>query len=474
MPPQQGEVSLLTLFADIHYYLSPPSQKPPHHRFDKGSYVYLYHNPIRQSGRIEIANHAGTPDQDAFAGQLDTVRVDHTYKHACLFTLTVDGFPSQSGSPAASPHQDASQWHLPTPDPANQGKYMYRLHTVDMYFWTPEDASLFQDSLRRVMQPHQLQIVRNPNATPIHSEHKNDALSPVIARLESAAISHASRSPSISSTQAFPGPPTAPAPASSPPAGQPGYAPMAYNPAAPAAPEPIAHREKTPPPPDVEDGTGLGASAGQDHHASHYNNPLQASFVPQPTSGPYTPGPPAGRQGFSGPPHPGAQRANTSGSFPGPPQSAPSFAPPPSAPPGQFDGSTPPPGLHRTSTMPTQQYADHPGSPGFPPALQSPSAHVALPSPGFAPQQYQPMAAPPPGGYSQFQYGSTSGQVPGTNPHASPHDLHQQLYRPSEQEATVVDHENPNAKPPKSNVGKRVDKVEKGVGRFLKKLDKKF
>jgi hypothetical protein len=56
-------------FADIHYFISPPSQKPPHHRFDKGSYVYLYHNPIRQTGRIEIANHAGTPDQDAFAGR---------------------------------------------------------------------------------------------------------------------------------------------------------------------------------------------------------------------------------------------------------------------------------------------------------------------------------------------------------------------------------------------------------------------
>jgi hypothetical protein len=52
--------------------------------------------------------------------------------------------------------------------------------------------------------------------------------------------------------------------------------------------------------------------------------------------------------------------------------------------------------------------------------------------------------------------------------------MHQQLYRPSEHEATVVDHDNPNAKPPKSNVGKRVDQVEKGVGRFLKKLDKKF
>lgn len=426
---------------------------------------------MRQSGRIEIANNAGTPTQDAFAGQLDTVKIEQTYKHPCLFTLTVDSFRSQSGSPATSPHQDLSQWHLPAADPTGQGKYMYRLHTVDLYFWTPEDANLFLDSLRRVLQPHQLQITRNPNATPVHSEHRNDALSPVIARLENAAISHSSRSPSISTTQSFPGPPTAPAPAASPPSEQPpNYAPMAYNPAAPAAPEPIAHREKTPPPPDAANGTGLGTAAMQDQHAQ-YVNPLQASFAPQSTSGPYIPGPPAPGQGFSGPPS--VQRTNTAGSIPGAPQSAPSFAPPPPAgpPPGQYNGQTPPPpGIQRTSTMPTQQYANYPGSPGFPPAPQSPPAHASVPSPGFPPQQqYQPMASPPVGGYTQYSYGSTSAQVPGTNPQS----VHQQLYRPSEQENSVVDNENPAAQR-NSNMGKRVDKVEKGVGRFLKKLDKKF
>ena len=167
--------------------------------------------------------------------ELDTVKIEQTYKHPCLFTLTVDEFQSQNGN--ASPHQDMSQWHLPTPDPSSQGKYMYRLHTVDMYFWTPEDASLFLDSVRRVLQPHQLQITRNPSsATPTHSEHKNDAMSPVIARLENAAISHTSRSASISTTQSFPGPPTAAAPTSPPPSEQPpNFAQMANNPAAPAA-----------------------------------------------------------------------------------------------------------------------------------------------------------------------------------------------------------------------------------------------
>ncbi|KAF2271126.1 hypothetical protein CC78DRAFT_563675 [Lojkania enalia] len=473
MPPQPGEVSLLTLFADVHYFISPPTTKPPHHRFDKGSYVYLYHSPMSQKGRIEIANHAGTPDQDAFAGK-------HTYKHPCLFTITIDAFRGQGGSAGPSPQQDPSHWHLPTPDPQNNGKYMYRLHTIDIYFWTPDDATLFLDSLKRVSQPHQLHVTPHPS-TPPHSEHKSDVLNPVVAKLEKAAISHTSRSPSISTTQSFPGPPTAPAPTASPPAGD--YTPMAYNPAAPAAPEPIAHREKTPPPPDAADGTGLGAAAINDHRAQQYGSPLQNSFAPQSTSSqPYMPGPPSRTSTFSGSPAQGVQRTNTAGSGslpPPPPQSPPahsynqSFAPPPSAPPsGQLDLNSPPqPGIQRHSTLPTPQYANFPHSPGLPQNYPGSPGHP-VPSPGYAPQPYNPMASPghpPPGGFAQYQYGSTNQQTLGTDSYA----VQQQLYRPTEQEAGV--HGNEPAPPQRnSNIGKRADKIEKGVGKFLKKLDKKF
>jgi hypothetical protein len=58
----------MTSFADIHYYYGPPTAKPPHHRFDKGSYVYLFENAAHRRARLEIANNAGTPDQDAFNG----------------------------------------------------------------------------------------------------------------------------------------------------------------------------------------------------------------------------------------------------------------------------------------------------------------------------------------------------------------------------------------------------------------------
>lgn len=64
----QGEDRLLTLYADIHYWFGQPSARPASHRFDKECYLYLYRNITTNRGRLEIANHAGTPEQDAFEG----------------------------------------------------------------------------------------------------------------------------------------------------------------------------------------------------------------------------------------------------------------------------------------------------------------------------------------------------------------------------------------------------------------------
>lgn len=320
------------------------------------------------------------------------------------------------------------------------------------------------------MQPHQLQIVADPSAitpTSVHHEHKNDTMSPLIANLERAAISHHSPTPSTTSAQAFPGPPqtafpgppTARASTASPSAAEPGYAPMAYNPAAPAAPEPIAHREKTPPPIDAADGTGLMGGSGHGAPAQSYGNPMQTSFTPQPTSGPYMPGPPASGQGFSGPP--GVQRTNTTGSLPPPPQSPPSFAgPPQSAPPTEFPPSSTPqqPGIQRQSSVPVQQFAGYNATPGYTPGPQSPG----MPAPGVdQPQHYL--------GYSQHQYNNAAAQQaqPST-------DIHKQFWSPTEQEAGIKNHSDPSAAPPNSNMGKRVVKAEKSVGRFLKKLDSKW
>jgi hypothetical protein len=55
-------------FADVHYYFSEPTPRPLSHRFDKASYVYLHQRSSSNGGRLEIANHVGKPEQDAFTG----------------------------------------------------------------------------------------------------------------------------------------------------------------------------------------------------------------------------------------------------------------------------------------------------------------------------------------------------------------------------------------------------------------------
>jgi len=55
-------------FGDVHYFYGPASEQPRHHRFDKGSYVYLFEDANQGRARVEIANKPGTEDQDAFTG----------------------------------------------------------------------------------------------------------------------------------------------------------------------------------------------------------------------------------------------------------------------------------------------------------------------------------------------------------------------------------------------------------------------
>ncbi|KAF2756278.1 hypothetical protein EJ05DRAFT_488058 [Pseudovirgaria hyperparasitica] len=520
MPAQQGEVALSTLFADVHYVFSPPHVKPPHHRFDKTCYVYLYHNPIQRRGRLEVANYAGTPEQDAFVGYLDMVRIERSHKHPTLFTIVVDGLTPQNGSAGSTPQTDLSQWHLPAPDQRGEGRYTYRLHTVEMYFWTVDDSEMFLDSLKRVVHESQLRLLDAPQQQQVPyqqqqqaqvADHRQSTVSPVVQKLEQVAISKPyqgqGRPDSISTTHSFPGPPTAPTPSnphttsSPPPVEAPAnYAPMAYNPAAPAAPEPIAHREPTPPPPEAEHGTGLTAAVAQDH-GNQYAPPHlqhQGSFPQQTGQQPYMPGPPPPQQqgvgSFSPPPSGtpvGIQRTNTTNSFPPPPPQAQSFAPPPNQP--QNTG-TPPQGMHQQQQpyggYHSQQLSNYPGSPGHPP-VQSPGFQPVQ-SPGFPPIQspgfppvpgnkppshspsqpptpgYAPQPSPgmPPGGYTQYNYAQNMSS-------SDPYAVHQQAYRPTENEAA---HHKPPAqagqKPGRFETGAK--KFEKGVGGFLKKLDKKF
>jgi hypothetical protein len=343
--------------------------------------------------------------------------------------LTIDG----NGNP---PSKDPQEWRLPTYDPRNEKKYLYRLHALDIYFRAKEDALLFLNAARRVLPQDQLAILDEPEAPPTHTGD----MSFVVQKLESAAISDPSYQNSQKSdsypTVSGQGPPASePAKSEQKPAD---FAPLAYNPAAPAAPEAIRHREKTPPPPDDGNANPLAAAVISDK-GQPFSPVYQTTFAGPPT--------------FTFGPTPG-------GYFPGPPQAAAPTSPLTQAPPtysqipcAQPAGFAPPYSQNQT------QFANQAGAPGF----QSP-----LQSPGFSGPPTVEVAQPPvpPGGFSNYQY-SQAQSVPLMNDYS----IHHQIYRPTEAEAAV------KFKPGKEPRGKLEDnaaKVEKNVTNFLKKLEKKY
>ncbi|KAI9825888.1 MAG: hypothetical protein M1832_000829 [Thelocarpon impressellum] len=514
MPQGPGEDLLLTVFADVHYYFGPPQSKPPHHRFDKGSYVYLYRNTSQSRGRLEIANNAGTPDQDAFSGFLDSTHTQYSHKQPSKVTLTVDG--STLGPPGTIPSlpSDLRQWYLPALDPRNEAKYMFRLHTIDFYFWTTDDALLFLRSVGLLLPPAQIRVLDAPVPPSAHV----DAMSPVVQKLEHAAISDGAyarrESGSVSATStSFHNPVLGGLPAAPPAGGPPDttkvgelpgdFAPLAYNPAAPAAPEPIKHREKTPPPPEAADGTGLAAAAygpdvgqhapppvqQQKHFATlpgeqqqqqpyqvmqpqrQHSIPRQDSYVSQPS--PLPSRTPSLQTASLLPNRTNSIPHSVTGSgVPSPRQQAvQSFAPPPQDPNAHLYG--------KASPSP-QTITQQPHLTASPPTAQA--VHPAF--------RQSPVQTPPAGGYSTYQYGQQQAQQPGAPPPlpqgpplplqqapADPYNLHQQVYRPTEVEAKTHGNSRPGVAGPGQAPGKfeaHSAKVEKGVGKFLKKLEKKM
>lgn len=349
------------------------------------------------------------------------------------------------------------QWHLPTYDPRNENIYHYKLHSVDIYFWTQQDALAFVNGVRRLLPPNQVEVLDEPGPPP----RQTSDVSAVVQRLENVAISDSEKAqtsipppPPPNGVPTFAAPPLSAVSAETvtpPPPPPQVFVPMAYNPAAPAAPEQIRHREKTPPP---EDG-GL--------------NPLHARLAAD-AGTPFSPGLVSGMPSSLGPLSPGLPPPQ----FHSPP-GAPSFPAPPMGTPGMppqgfgsFGGH---PGLARAATMPPHGMpspalqspygvGQFPGSPGFPPPHQMPQHGVAhTPTP--------PLSSPPPGGYSQYSY-SNPGSA-GTP--SSDYAVHQQAYRPVPGEAPV------NHQPKKEVRGKleeNAGRLERGVSGVLKRFEKRF
>jgi hypothetical protein len=352
--------------------------------------------------------------------------MEYTYKHPTLITLTVDA------AGASGDHE----WRLPTFDPRNEKMYLYKLHTVDIYFWEKEDAQLFLNAARRMLPEKQIAVLDEPAAPLVHHEE----MSPVVQQLENVAISDPSyqqgQTRDSRPSASFAGPPLSavPQPEKVPEeVPEKGFSPMAYNPAAPAAPEAIRHREKTPPPEDGDTNPLAAAAASDRGQAPGYNQ-----FAPAPISAF------SQTQYFSGPP-----QAGYAGS--------PYAAPPASA-------------LTRTQSYPqqvgynaqAQQYGQPATYPGQQAALQSPSF---APPPQYSQAPLSASSAPPPGGFSNYQY-SQAPAVPLSNDYS----IHQQIYRPTEGEHAT------KYKPGKAPRGKLEDGaqiLETGLTSLLKKIEKK-
>lgn len=256
-------------------------------------------------------------------------------------------------------------------------------------------------------------------------------MSSVVQQLEHLAVSDpqygTSKQPSQPSVPIFAPPPTAPPPAS---ASAPSiealanFAPMAYNPAAPAAPETIQHREKTPPP-DEDPLNPLAVAVAYDYHKQ-----------------PFTPGvPPPSQFPLQGPQHPGLQRAATM--------------------PAHASGNA------YSAVLPSS-----PGLPPPPPQTQPPAqAHPhSQPTPPYSNQGLPPS----PGGFAQFQY--TQQQQSKTPQGTQDYSVHQQLYRPTQIEMANSDIHGfePKTSEPRGRLEENAGRLERGVSGMLRKFEKKF
>ncbi|ETI29268.1 hypothetical protein G647_01721 [Cladophialophora carrionii CBS 160.54] len=527
MPPFPGEETLATVYADLHSYFTAPSPRPALHRFDKASYFYVYYNSTRQTSRVEAAIYAGTPDQTAFNGFLDNVKVIHSHKFPTRVTLLVDGDTTSNTSPT-SPRtaRDPDEWRLASSDPRDPGTSKYKIHTVDIYFWNNDDSKLVLDIFKRLLHPNQLDIEEVQEELPHH-----DMVSPVVQNLENVAISdpaykdwqydHASgphkpvQSPSpaaVTSRSSAPGQATSISPASA--AASAGgrssakqapvtdYTPLAYNPAAPAAPEPIAHREDTPPPVDAADGTGLTAAAKHDNpyapppHPQAFGGPpsgVPGAYAhygsppppPPPSFGPHattSPAPSFGPQAAATvPPSFGTQASSTSLQTSPPTSVSTNFAPPPTS--AGSDGS-------RHPSIAAQTYVPHGQDPnshifGQPPVQtpgtqfyqsindqpHKPLQHVQPQYPDYLAAGQPPApAAPPLGGYSTYNYGQAQPPQPATGGY----DVHNQVYRPTETEHQTHHHSRPSKSSGSQHKPTHTEKIEKGIGKWIKKVEKNF
>lgn len=515
---------------------------------------------MHSTGVSRLPAHFGPTD---FRVDLDGVYLRYSYKFPTLLTLVVDPNDATPNSAASSPGKDPQEWRLASADPRDHGQMKYRLHTLDIYFWTLEDAKGVIETVRRILRPQQLDILDAPRT----SSHGQEHMSPVVQQLEKVAITDPAyrngqtRNSQNQGAALPPAPPPPPALASSrqspsSPAGSnarpasvkssdmpTGFSPIAYNPASPAAPEPFTHREKTPPPADGADGTGLAAAASADYNQIYTSaHPQPYSAVPgQPPSisgrygspsphpGPEPYGPPPPHSAYNSPP-PAQNFPQTSSVTsinsqrqPAPPSNAtspahrqaltpqPGYAPPPQDPNthlyGGGVGSATQPGMPVTQSQPRLG----PSPPQDPNAhfyssqaqllpAESPAAQI-YGSLALAAQPHQPVPhrrpqyanylqshlSPPPSGYPQYDYAQQHPHHQHHHHHhhdgdGNPYDVHNQLYRPTEEEdrhkhnkgSTAGRHAGTGHNKQAGRLEETAGKMDSKINSFLEKLGKRL
>ena len=454
---------------------------------------------------------------------LATTKIQQSHKHPSLVTVIVDGYQGHHGAASQPTKYSEHHWRLPNTDPRNEGKFLFRLHTLDIYFWTREDADSFITMVERLLEPQQIEIFDVPPAPATHEQ----VMSPVVQQLESIAIQDTAyhnehvRSSELATTS-LPPPPAPRQPQVEaqkvPKTEETGaYQPLAYNPAAPPAPEPIKHREKTPPPPESEAGTGLAAAAYHDqtqaamslghHHGSLSNSPYSYSLSSQGYASPPNQDPlrktpstlPLPPTGYASPPVPLQDHRSSSVSYfpPAPPQSVEKMPSsysslPPHSSPVQSSGSSPAAYSKlpsKSSSPPSQNpdiypYGKELRRPDSPATEILGNSYVAGPPQPL--QHLQPQYADylethhqsqkPEGGYSNYQYDQPKHHHK-HHPHNDEYDVHSQVYRPTEEEAQKHKHRKHSENPlgqPSGKLEQKAEKVEKGVNRLFKKLEKRI
>lgn len=460
---------------------------------------------------------------------MESTTVRQSHKHPTLCTIVVDGYGSNQGT--ASPvQQPEHHWRLPNTDPRNEGKYLFRLHTLDIYFWTAEDANAFVAFARQKLEVDQLEVVDIPPTPASHDQ----AMSPVVQNLENVAIQDPAyhngqtRNSRTKSTGV-----TSPQNADTSKAGEPRqitpkaqilaalqpqdtpktpiptmFQPLAYNPAAPPAPEPIKHREKTPPPVDAEVGTGLAAAAMRDHSqaASPQSSLSRPPYGHPQSSGLFSPKSAQSHTPSLASPQPSASYASSQSSAgyrassvsslpPPPPQSnrgsvspytpTPSFAAPPQSPSNSasvhsqqvFSSFSAPPQdsmapFYGKDSAPLQSPATEILGDSYVAGNRQPLQHLHPQYPDYTPPGHEP----PVGGYSNYQYSQQQQQSQHHHHHhngGNEYDVHSQVYRPTEEEAHGHKPSKPS-KQPQGRLEQGAENVDKKVNRFFKKLEKKI